>query len=160
MKKLNFIFIMTILSILLLANFSIAFNKPLSIPIVKGWNLVPQFILSHDPINENIIIESTSEITISDFRAGYIYDVFQKKHILAIKNGEFREGWNEELSVARQDFGTLSLFYTSTWFYSDKEGILQLSAFESEEEISKYEIFQGWKSASYAGCLLQRRPCL
>ena len=99
-----------------------------TLEIEKGWNLIPFGAFN----------KAGSE-TQSLFQYGYVYDLDDHKYILLWKNGDYTKSKYSDIQRGEEHW----LIYSSNWYYSDKEGQMNLW-FDNEGDVSKFDIRKGW----------------
>ncbi|MFA5855736.1 MAG: hypothetical protein WC867_00110 [Candidatus Pacearchaeota archaeon] len=135
-KEVIFILIIVMLINLISASSQIN-NNTLNIDIKKGWNLIPTYSWKLENINSNI--------KMSNFSYGFIFDNLKNKYILVYNNGWVNDK-NEDILI----IDGLEDYYirSSMWIYSEIDGEYLLNWGENDSylnfKINNYNLKKGW----------------
>jgi len=116
-------------------------EKTISIPIKKGWNLIPGTAWE--------LQKSDSPMKFDDFKYSFFYDRNSREYKMTLKDGQWLYESNQEFVLSYTEEDSVYASHSSIWVYSEKEGNLIFmwghSSFNDELfELSTYDLKQGW----------------
>ena len=98
------------LLVMILSVNNVLASQSVELSIQKGWNLIPWS-------KGWTSIAGDSDIKISDFTYGYLFDLDEQKYVLAWINNDY----TEEAKLRLGDW----IYHSSMWMYSSKDGRLK-----------------------------------